>query len=1105
MARDIGEWLEQLGLGEYAEAFAKNRIKFDHLADLNEDDLRELGVVAMGDRKMLSRAIAALADDSVEPGEMTDGGLEGPPHRIADAERRQLTVMFCDLAGSTALAERLDPEDLREILRAYQEICSKIVGRYDGHIAKYIGDGLLVYFGYPQAHEDDAQRAVHAGLEIVTGVATLSKPLGASAKTELAVHLGIHTGLVVAGEMGAGSTREETAIVGETPNIAARLEALAKPGSLLISESTYSLTEGLFICEALGSQSLKGISEPVGVYRVKRETDARSRFEATASRGLMPLVGREQEIALLLDRWEQAKEGEGQVVLLSGEAGIGKSRIVRMLRDCVAAEDHVRLRYQCSPYHTNSALYPIIDQLERAAGFARDDSSDIKLDKLHSLLVQSSSDPAEAVPLLAALLSIPTGTRFDTPEMSPKQQKEKTLGTLIDQMNGLVKSRPALMIFEDVHWVDPTTQELLDLIVEQAQWVSTLVVITYRPVFNAPWGGHPHVTSLTLNRLGRRQSQEMIGTLTANKPLPKEVLDQILAKTDGVPLFIEELTKAVLEGRLLKEERDRYVLTAPLPPLAIPATLHDSLIARLDRLSPIKEVAQTAAAIGRDFSYELLSAVSGASDDELEDALTQLAEAELIFRRGTPPQAFYTFKHALVRDAAYESLLKAQRKDLHACIAKVLKERFADGPAIDSWLAAGERATERSANAEAIAHLRRGLDLITELPEGVERARRELRLQIAIGTPLMALESYGSRDLKKATERARQLCEEVGDPVQLLPLLYRQTAYELVQGNLRIAIGLAEEFLRTAEKQDVDGPALVAHRIIGVIQYTRGELSQSRSALERMLELYVHERHAVLAYKYGQDPQPPALAVLSIVLHLLGYPDQASSMRDAAIAHADDIAHANTLGYAKTFAICVLGAVRRDWEVIRIYAPSILEFTEHERLRIWNLWTKYFHSLAMAQADPTETAITGLGEVRNQIDATGTLNNRTFHLALHAEILDASGQTDKAVGMIDEALNLVEAQDERWWQAEIKRGKESDADADALFQEAIAVARCQGAKSLELRAATSLARLWQNEGRSQDARELLAPIYRWFTEGFDTVDLLEAKTLLHQLGPWDTN
>ena len=741
MARDIGEWLEQLGLGEYTEAFAKNRIKFDHLADLNEDDLRELGVVAMGDRKTLSRAIAALADDSVEPGEMADGGLKGPPRRIADAERRHLTVMFCDLAESTALAERLDPEDLRGILRAYQEVCSKIVGRYDGHIAKYIGDGLLVYFGYPQAHEDDAQRAVHAGLEIVTGVANLSERFDASAKVELAVHLGIHTGLVVAGEMGAGSTREETAIVGETPNIAARLEGLAKPGSLLISESTYSLTEGLFICEALGSQSLKGISEPVGVYRVKRGADARSRFEAAVSRGLMPLVGREQEIALLLDRWEQAKEGDGQVVLLSGEAGIGKSRIVRMLRDRVATEDPVRLRYQCSPYHTNSALYPIIDQLERAAGFGRDDTSDIKLDKLQALLAQSSSDLAEAVLLLAALLSIPTGDRFDSLEMKPEQQKEKTLGALINQMNGLAASRPVLIIFEDAHWIDPTSQELLDLIVDHAQAIKALVVITHRPVFNAPWGGHPHVTSLTLNRLGRRQSQDMISALTANKPLPKEVLDQILAKTDGVPLFIEELTKAVLEGHLLKEEKDRYVLAAPLPPLAIPATLHDSLIARLDRLSPIKEVAQTAAAIGRDFSYALLSAVSGASDDELDDALTQLAEAELVFRRGTPPQAFYTFKHALVRDAAYESLLKAQRKDLHARIAQVLKERFADrvavepevlahhytaagdiGPAIDSWLAAGERATERSANVEAIAHLRRGLDLITELPEGVERS-----------------------------------------------------------------------------------------------------------------------------------------------------------------------------------------------------------------------------------------------------------------------------------------------------------------------------------------------------------------------------------------------
>ena len=484
--------------------------------------------------------------------------------------------------------------------------------RYDGYIAKYIGDGLLVYFGYPQAHEDDAQRAVRAGLEIVAGVAGLGGRIGQSPKIELAAHLGIHTGLVVAGEMGAGETREAMAIVGETPNVAARLEGLAEPGSVLISESTHSLTEGLFVCEDLGPQSLKGISEPVGVYRVEAETDARSRFEAAASRGLMPLVGREEEMALLLDRWEQAKEGEGQVVLLSGEAGIGKSRIAQMLRDRVAAEDQVRLRYQCSPYHTNSALHPIIDQLERAAGFARDDPFDIRLDKLESLLAQSSAGSAEAVTLLAALLSIPTGNRFAPLEMSPELQKERTLAALIDQVNGLAAQKPVLVIFEDAHWIDPTSQELLDLIVDHAQAIKALVVITYRPVFTAPWGGHPHVTSLTLNRLGRRQSQTMVGALTANKPLPEEVLGQILAKTDGVPLFVEELTKTVLEAGLLKEEEDRYVLTGPLQPLAIPATLHDSLMARLDRLSPIKEVAQTAAAIGREFSHELLAGVSSA-------------------------------------------------------------------------------------------------------------------------------------------------------------------------------------------------------------------------------------------------------------------------------------------------------------------------------------------------------------------------------------------------------------------------------------------------------------------------------------------------------------
>jgi class 3 adenylate cyclase len=720
MAPDIGEWLDDLGLGKYTKVFAENEIDLATLPHVTEEDLKVLGLT-LGARRKLLAAVERL-DHEIKPksGARVDGDRAGG----TEAERRQLTVMFCDLAGSTELSERLDPEDLREILQAYQKACSEIIGRYEGHVAKYIGDGLLVYFGYPKAHEDDAQRAVRAGLEIVSGVAGLSGRIGAPPNIELAAHLGIHTGLVVAGEMGAGDTREEMAIVGETPNIAARLEGLAGPGSVLISDSTHSLIEGLFVCEALGPQSLKGISEPVAVYRVKGETTARSRFEAAASRGLMPLVGREQEMALLLDRWEQAKHGEGQVVLLSGEAGIGKSRITRMLRDRVASEDHVRLRYQCSPYHTNSALHPIMDQLERAAGFARDDPARVRLGKLESLLAQSSRQPAEAVPLLAAVLSIPTGDRFPPLELSPEAQKERTLAALIDQIKGLAENRPLLIIFEDAHWIDPTSQELLDLIVDHAQALKALVLITYRPVFASPWGGHPHVTSLTLNRLGRRQSQSMVRALTANKSLPDEVLDQILAKTDGVPLFLEELTRTVLESGLLKEEEDLYVLAGPLPPLAIPATLHDSLMARLDRLSPIKEVAQTAAAIGREFSHQLLSEVSTATDEGLEDALAQLAEAELVFRRGKPPQATYTFKHALVRDAAYESLLKSKRRELHGRIAEALEQSFPERaevepellayhlteaeltePAIAYWRTAGLRAIERSANVEAVAHL----------------------------------------------------------------------------------------------------------------------------------------------------------------------------------------------------------------------------------------------------------------------------------------------------------------------------------------------------------------------------------------------------------------
>jgi class 3 adenylate cyclase/predicted ATPase len=1122
MARDIGEWLEDLGLGKYAEVFAENEIDLAALPLVTEEDLKEIGVT-LGARRKLLAAVAQL-EPEIKP--KSEPRADGDRAVGTEAERRQLTVMFCDLAGSTVLSERLDPEDLRKVLQAYQETCSEIIGRYDGHIAKYIGDGLLVYFGYPQAHEDDAQRAVRAGLEILKNVPKLSGQVGESLNTELSAHLGIHTGLVVAGEMGAGGTREEMAIVGETPNIAARLEGLAVPDSMLISESTHSLTEGLFICEAQGPQSLKGISEPVAVYRVTGISDARSRFEAAVSRGLMPLVGREQEMALLLDRWEQAKEGEGQVVLLSGEAGIGKSRITEMLRDRVAAEHHFRLRYQCSPHHTNSALHPIIDQLERAAGFARDDPSDVRLDKLESLVVQSSRHPAEAVPLLAAVISIPTGDRFRPLELSPEIQKERTLATLIDQMEGLAEKRPVLIIFEDAHWVDPTSQELLDLIVDHAQAVKALVVITHRPVFAAPWGGHPHVTSLTLNRLGRRQSQAMVSALTANKPLPEDVLGQILAKTDGVPLFVEELTRTVLEAGFLREEEDRYVLTGPLPPLAIPATLHDSLMARLDRLSPIKEVAQTAAAIGREFSHQLLSEVSTANDEGLEDALAQLAEAGLVFRRGKPPQATYIFKHALVRDAAYESLLKSKRPELHGRIAQTLEHSFPERaeaepellayhlteagltePAIAYWRKAGLRAIERSANVEAVAHLTKGLELFAALPDCGERPQDELSLQAPLGSALTSAKGYSAPETGRALTRARDLCREVGDTPQTFEVLYGVWNLNFVAGDIRDAYEIAEECLNMLQPDGERTRLIAAHSAMGQNLIPLGRLEAGQAQMEQSLGLYNPEEDRSLCFVYGEDPALACLNWLPWVLWFRGFPEQAESRSHEALAKCQELSHPLTSGFSYAL-VAMFRYFRREPVVAREIAQEGIDFCREHDVPVYPAFSTLVRGWALAELDRPESGVADMHDGFDEWRATGTGLMLPIFYAVLAEGYAKWGKIEEGLKFLEKAFDRMRTTGECVWEPELHRLKgvlllsqsgKNEIEAEARFSKAIEVAREQSAKSFELRAATNLARLWQGQDKKNEARDLLSLIYEWFTEGFQTSDLVETKRLLNAL------
>jgi class 3 adenylate cyclase/tetratricopeptide (TPR) repeat protein len=1093
----------------YAQRFAENDIDLDVLSVLTDQDLERLGV-SLGHRRKMLRAIAELS------GAALANALSKPIRQDA-AERRHITVMFCDLAGSTALSTRLDPEDMHAVIDAYHAACARIIAAYEGFIAEFRGDGILAYFGYPLAHEDDAERAVRAGLDIAAAVARLET----RAAQPLAVRIGIATGLVVVGDLGSEGALREHVVVGETPNLAARLQALAEPGTIVIAASTRRLLGELFDLRNLGRHELKGIAEPVAVWAVEGASDSESRFEAVRVARLTDLIGREDEIKILMECQRLAWNREGQVVLISGEPGIGKSRIAAAVGERITAEPHTRLRYQCSPHHTNSALHPFIAQLERAAQINPDDPPGQKLDKLETLLALAMP-VATSAPLIAALLSIPFGDRYPPLGLSPVQQRRQTFAAILDQLESLAGQKPVLWLFEDAHWADATSRELIDLAVDRIRHLPILAIITYRPEFEPPWLGLPNVRHLALDRLDRSDVENMVTRVTGGRALPAEVMKQIVAKTDGNPLFVEELTKAVLEAGILVEDAEGYRLNGSLPPLAVPATLQESLMARLDRLAPIKEIAQIGAAIGREFSYSLLRELVARDETALKDALAQLEQAELVLRRGEPPEAIYSFKHALVQDAAYESLLKTRRQVLHRRVAEALRDRFrtiADAEpevvahhfaqaglaeaAARWWGKAGERAMDRSAYDEAIAHLEKAIGQAEALADSPDARQLRLWLQTTCAYALFYGRGMALPQTITAFVRARELAAGVEEVAARFSAYFGLWSGSFIRADLTPMREMAETFLTDAQR----APGLMqigrAHYICGSTCWFQGDYVGARVYLEQALISYDSERELHRASRFLYDVRVIAMARLALVLWSLGDVDRVARLLDSALNLALQGDHIPTIANVRATTCHFVGVRRRAGEA-RPHAQALLGFARE-------------HGLPPRHADGTfylgwARSCTGDEDGNEKMrEGLARLSEMHYHLfepiteTLFAEREAEVGRVEVGLATLDAQLVAIEQTGQHWFDAEVHRVrgelllKQQPRDvttAEAAFRRAIAIARSQRTRTFELRAALSLAKLYQTIGRDQAARELLVPALADFVSSPELPELEEAQRLL---------
>jgi len=1121
--QDLVQWLARIGLEQYAQSMHENDIDFEILQEITDSDLKEIGI-SIGHRRKILAAIKKLNDEeanSHQPIEPADSSTHIP---VTDnAEHRQITVMFCDLVGSTRLSQQLDSEELREVMLAYQAACKSAIEQHQGFIARYMGDGMLVYFGYPHAHEDDAQLAIRAGLAIVESIGELNRDNIYTVTEDFAVRVGIATGPVIVGDLiGEGASRE-SAVVGETPNLAARLQAIADPGQVIISPSTYRLAKGFFEFSSLGVQKVKGLSEPVVIWHAVKETPTESRFESSNREKLTPLIGRDEELQILKRRWDLSKSGKGQIVFVTGEPGIGKSRIIQALRESASSDAMTRVRYQCSQHHTNSPLYPILANFEFAAGIMSSDSSDIKLDKLERLLAKLGDSDETHMSLLASLLAIPLNDRYEPYSGDPRQQRQAVLSMLQYQFELLSSTNPILSVFEDIHWIDPSSMELLDRLVEGINESPVMLILTFREGFDCPWTGRPHSTLMALNRIARDDTLAIVEKLSVRHHLSKDLVEHIVSRTDGVPLFVEEMTKMLLESGSGRQGFGRGISGDSDESMSPPETLRDSLTARLDRLGSAKAVAQTCSVIGRSANYALLKLVADMPVEALNDSLDQLVGAELMSCRGTPPHADYTFKHALVQDTAYQSMLSGKLKSIHGQIADMIHDHFPteleqhpeiiahhyhkagrQPLALDYLEKAAARTLGRSNYKEGINYLNQALKLIREEPESDQRNEREIRVQAALGGALIATRGFAHPETGATYSRAADLVRQLGgDTSRFNPVRYGVWVFNLVRSEFGLAYQLAEDFIAAVESQDDTTAHLVAYRTMGSCLTFMGRWDDSISYLEKSLALYDIEQHRSLAVTYAQDPRIAALTLYSWSLLHQGRFDDALQASEMAVSEAHSFQHLHTTAFALGLAGTMFHQFCGDLKRAREGADTLVKMCSKQPVPLWNNLGFCLQGWAIGMQGDTDSGIKQLEKGYDGFSGTGATLFMAYYCTLKAEVYVKGGNHSRAMECLDQAKALQEEKEEGWFAADLHRAHgdlyrkmKLNERADTEYQTGLGIANDHNDLLNQLRCAAGIAELANGSAQAVQKRNQLESVYERFTQGRETPDLARAAKLL---------